>query len=108
VSLSTHVLDASTGTPAEGVTVALEQRTKFGWQAVTEQRTDVDGRVRDLGAPTTGVHRISFDTGRYFAERGVPTFYPQVTISFEVTDPQAHYHVPLLLSAFAYSTYRGS
>jgi 5-hydroxyisourate hydrolase len=108
VSLSTHVLDASTGTPAEGVAVTLEQRTKYGWEEVTEQRTDADGRVRDLGAPTTGVHRISFDTGAYFAERGVSTFYPQVTVSFEVTDPQAHYHVPLLLSAFAYSTYRGS
>jgi 5-hydroxyisourate hydrolase len=108
MSLSTHVLDASTGTPAEDVAVTLEHRTKYGWQQVTEQRTDADGRVRDLGAPTIGVHRISFDTGAYFAERGVPTFYPQVTVSFEVTDPQAHYHVPLLLSAFAYSTYRGS
>jgi 5-hydroxyisourate hydrolase len=108
VSLSTHVLDASTGTPAEGVAVALEQRTKYGWEAVTEQRTDVDGRVRDLGAPTIGVHRITFDTGGYFAQRGVATFYPQVTVSFEVTDPQAHYHVPLLLSPFAFSTYRGS
>lgn len=108
MSLSSHVLDASTGRPAEGVAVALEERTGDGWRAVAEQRTDADGRVRDLGTPATGVHRISFDTGGYFAERGVPTFYPQVTVTFEVTDPQAHYHVPLLLSPFAFSTYRGS
>lgn len=108
MSLSTHVLDAGSGSPAEGVAVALEERDGESWRAVAQQRTDADGRVRDLGAPGIGVHRISFDTGGYFSERGVLTFYPQVTVTFEVTDPQAHYHVPLLLSPFAYSTYRGS
>ena len=108
MSLSTHVLDASRGTPAEGVAVSLDRRIGGDWQRLATARTDQDGRVRDLGAPELGVHRLRFDTGRYFADRGVPTFYPEVTVFFEVVDAGDHHHVPLLLSPFAYSTYRGS
>jgi 5-hydroxyisourate hydrolase len=108
MSLSTHVLDATTGVPAAGVLVTLESRDGGGWSAAAEARTDADGRVRDLGAPGVGVHRISFDTAGYFAARGVASFYPQVSVTFEVVDASAHHHVPLLLSPFAYSTYRGS
>ena len=108
MSLSTHVLDASRGVPAEGVAVSVDHRVGEQWQPVTAGRTDADGRIRDLGTAGVGVHRLRFDTGDYFAARGVPTFYPEVTVCFEVADSAAHYHVPLLLSAYAYSTYRGS
>jgi 5-hydroxyisourate hydrolase len=108
MSLSTHVLDATTGTPARGVAVTLESRIDGVWQQVASGRTDADGRIRELGDPGVGVHRVGFDTGSYFAARGVPTFYPQVSITFEIADGAAHHHVPLLLSPFAFSTYRGS
>jgi 5-hydroxyisourate hydrolase len=103
VSLSTHVLDASLGLPAEGVAVRLEN----GEGVLAEGRTDADGRLGGW-APGAGPHRLVFDTGGYFAARGVRTFYPEVVIGFTVGDPGDHYHVPLLLSPFAYSTYRGS
>jgi 5-hydroxyisourate hydrolase len=100
MSLSTHVLNAVTGQPAEGVSVRLER----AGAVVAEARTDADGRVRDVGDLERGVHRLIFDTAAIFPHG----FYPEVVISFAVTDPSAHHHVPLLLSPFAYSTYRGS
>jgi len=102
MSLSTHVLDAARGAPAEGVPVRLEQ----GGSVLAEAVTDADGRVGDLGPLAVGTHRLVFDTGAWFGD--TPAFYPEVTISFTVTDPDRHHHVPLLLSPFAYSTYRGS
>jgi 5-hydroxyisourate hydrolase len=108
MSLSTHVLDATSGTPARGVAVTLERRAGARWEPAAERRTDADGRIRELGNPAAGVHRITFDTGGYFAGRGVTTFYPEVIVTFEITDAAAHHHVPLLLSPFAFSTYRGS
>jgi 5-hydroxyisourate hydrolase len=104
VSLSTHVLDAATGRPAAGVPVRLER----DGTVLAETVTDADGRVRDLGSLTAGTHRITFDTGAYFTTTGTEGFYPEVTVAFTVTDPEQHHHVPLLLSPFAYSTYRGS
>ncbi|MBW0102858.1 hydroxyisourate hydrolase [Pseudonocardia sp. KRD291] len=104
MTLSTHVLDAVAGRPAAGVAVTLEH----DGAVVATARTDDDGRVRDLGPLGTGTHRITFDTGGFFAETGRQAFYPEVTVAFTVTDPGAHHHVPLLLSPFAYSTYRGS
>ena len=105
MSLSTHVLDAATGRPAAGVRVAVERRTDAGWEPVTERRTDADGRVASLGELAVGVHRLRFDVEGYL---GPDCFYPEVAVSFRVTEPAAHLHVPLLLSPFAYSTYRGS
>ncbi|MFG1701776.1 hydroxyisourate hydrolase [Nonomuraea sp. M3C6] len=99
MSFSTHVLNAVTGLPAAGLRVRLEH----GGQVIAEGRTDDDGRVKGWD-PGAGVHRVVFDTGAYLPE----TFYPEVVITFTVTDPQRHYHVPLLLSPYAYSTYRGS
>ncbi|RVX39415.1 5-hydroxyisourate hydrolase [Nonomuraea polychroma] len=99
MSFSTHVLDAVTGRPAAGVRVRLEHENTI----VAEGRTDDDGRIKGWN-PERGVHRVVFDTGAYLAE----TFYPEVVITFTVTDPAQHYHVPLLLSPYAYSTYRGS
>ena len=109
-TLSTHVLDAVSGLPATGVRVALDRRNGQGWQPLGEAVTDDDGRVRDLapGGLGVGVHRLIFATGEYFAATGQSAFYPEVSVVFEVTDPGRHYHVPLLLSPFAYSTYRGS
>jgi 5-hydroxyisourate hydrolase len=102
MSLSTHVLDAARGRPARGVPVRLERRDGDAWERVAEARTDDDGRVRDLPPPGMGVHRLVFDTA------GLSDFYPEVAVAFTVTDPGEHYHVPLLLSPYAYSTYRGS
>jgi 5-hydroxyisourate hydrolase len=109
-TLSTHVLDAVSGLPAGGVRVALDRRDADGWQPLGEAVTDDDGRVRDLapGGLGAGVHRLVFATGAYFTATGQTGFYPEVPVVFEVTDPGRHYHVPLLLSPFAYSTYRGS
>jgi 5-hydroxyisourate hydrolase len=108
MTVSTHVLDAVTGRPATGVAVLLERRVGDDWQQVSAGATDSDGRIGSLGDVSAGRHRISFETGAYFAAGGVDTFYPQVTVDFDVTDAQQHHHVPLLLSPFAYSTYRGS
>jgi 5-hydroxyisourate hydrolase len=109
MTLSTHVLDASTGRPAAGVGVALERRAADGaWARSQAGATDDDGRLRLPGMISAGVYRITFGSGDYFTARGVPTFYPEVTVTFEVTSDTEHYHVPLLLSPFAYSTYRGS
>lgn len=104
MTLSTHVLDAVSGRPAVGVAVTLEH----AGTVLATARTDDDGRVPDLGPLGTGTHRITFDTGGWFAATGQRGFYPEVSVAFTVTDPDAHHHVPLLLSPFAYSTYRGS
>jgi 5-hydroxyisourate hydrolase len=108
MTVSTHVLDSVTGRPAVGVAVLLERRVGDDWQHVATDTTDADGRIGSLGGSVAGWHRITFDTGAYFAARGVDTFYPQVTVVFDVADAEQHHHVPLLLSPFAYSTYRGS
>jgi 5-hydroxyisourate hydrolase len=105
MTISTHVLDATTGRPAAGVHVTLESRDGASWVPAADGVTDADGRIRELGEPGVGVHRIGFDTGAYF---GGATFYPEVNVVFEIVDAGAHHHVPLLLSPYAYSTYRGS
>ncbi len=108
MSLSTHVLDAISGRPAAGVHVRLFEEVDGDWQATAEGHTDEDGRITRLGTPGTGVKRLWFDVGSYFDTVGVDAFYPEVTVAFRITDGAAHLHVPLLLSPFAYSTYRGS
>ena len=109
MSMSTHVLDAALGRPARDVHVALLRQAADGWTRCAEGRTDADGRLRLVdGDLEAGVHRVEFDTGAYFEATGQAGFYPQVSVTFEVTDGAAHHHVPLLLSPFAYSTYRGS
>jgi 5-hydroxyisourate hydrolase len=109
VSLSAHVLDGTLGRPAADVTVLLQRRGGDGtWTQVATGRTGADGRLDNLGELAAGVHRLTFGTGEYFAARGVGCFYPEVTVTFQVSYPGEHCHVPLLLSPFAYSTYRGS
>ena len=111
-SISTHVLDITRGKPASGVPVTIEKKDiDGGWSKVNEAHTDSDGRVKGLvpeGELATGTYRITFDTGSYFTAQKVEGFYPEATIAFTVRDAEAHYHVPLLLSPFGYSTYRGS
>ncbi|QJY48166.1 hydroxyisourate hydrolase [Pseudonocardia broussonetiae] len=105
MSLSTHVLDAALGRPAAGVAVRLTR----GSALLAEDVTDADGRVGRLAADlAAGAHTLTFDTGGYFAATGQTGFYPEVAVTFTVTDPGEHHHVPLLLSPFAHSTYRGS
>ncbi|MGH3235687.1 MAG: hydroxyisourate hydrolase [Streptosporangiaceae bacterium] len=116
MTLSTHVLDATTGRPAVGVQVRLERGGDGGWTPAVgagQGQTGPDGRLRlsgeeGAGQFEPGVYRITFASGAYFAARGSASFYPEVTITFEMTERDEHYHVPLLLSPFAYSTYRGS
>lgn len=109
-TLSTHVLDAVTGSPAAGVSVRLERRGQQpdgSWADLGTATTDDDGRSREFPELRPGVHRLVFDTAGYSRASGRPCFYPEVAICFEI-DTERHYHVPLLLSPFAYSTYRGS
>lgn len=116
MGISTHVLDVSRGRPAAGVRVVLERRGSDdggdGWRRLGGGTTDDDGRVATLLPATktleTGVHRLTFYLGEWFASRGVEAFYPEAAIVFDVREPEEHHHVPLLLSPFGYSTYRGS
>jgi len=112
--VTTHVLDAARGRPADGVGVRLEAAAEdgrgSGWSLVASARTDGDGRVPALGpaALDPGTYRLVLDTGAYFDRTGTASFYPEVVVVFRVSDAEQHYHVPVLLSPFAYSTYRGS
>ena len=114
-AISTHVLDTSQGRPAAGVAVTLEiarDGDADSWEPHGGGETDADGRVKNLlpaGAALAATrYRLTFDTGAYFAARGVESFYPSVAIVFRVRDASQHHHVPLLLNPFGYSTYRGS
>jgi 5-hydroxyisourate hydrolase len=110
-SISTHVLDITRGRPAQNVPVTLERKDGDAYVRLNAGATDADGRVKELvpeGKLTTGTYRITFDTSAYFGAQGVEGFYPEASIVFTIRDAEAHYHVPLLLSAFGYSTYRGS
>ncbi len=105
MSVSTHVLDAVEGRPAIGIAVRLF----VGEDLVGEGVTDRDGRCRLTEEATRlGAHRLVFTTGPWFTEQGRDTFWPEVVLTFVVREPAEHHHVPLLLSPFAYSTYRGS
>ena len=112
-TVTTHVLDTTSGKPGAGIPVVLERKTHTsGWQAIGEGMTNIDGRLTDVLAATEvflpGHYRLIFEIGPYFLMQNIECFFPQVTISFVVKDVQQHYHVPLLVSPFGYSTYRGS
>ncbi|SFT55557.1 hydroxyisourate hydrolase [Arthrobacter sp. ov118] len=108
--VTTHVLDTGSGKPAAGVAVTLEMLDGDRWVRIATGATDDDGRIKSLGPDklASGTYRLGFDTGAYYGATKTETFFPEVTLTFAVDDSQAHYHVPLLLSPFAYSTYRGS
>lgn len=105
-AVTTHVLDTTRGRPAAGIAVRLSSATS----TLDEKVTDADGRIGRLGPADlpAGEYQLTFETGDYFAAQGVETFHPRVRLDFRIADPAQHYHVPLLLSPFAYSTYRGS
>ena len=109
-AVTTHVLDAGAGRPAAGVAVRLERLAGVACELVAEGRTDADGRASDLGPEVLppGTYRLTFATGEWFAAQDRTTFYPQVVVVFLLGEDRTHHHVPLLLSPFAYSTYRGS
>ena len=107
--ITTHVLDTSRGRPAAGVPVTLERLTGAEWTIAAAGRTDDDGRLIALAGDTApGTYRLVFDTAAYFRSNGVRAFFPEVTVAFEIDDVSRHYHVPVLLSPYGYSTYRGS
>ena len=111
-TITTHVLDTSTGMPAQGVRVSLERVMQHGeGEVIGSGVTDSDGRAKSLLGSRSlaeGVYRLRFDTDAYFARDRRATFFPDVSITFRVGKDAQHYHVPLLLSPFGYSTYRGS
>jgi len=112
-AITTHVLDTAKGRAAGGVRILLEMRGDDGeWQSISRGLTDADGRLRTLlpeGQPlTAGVYRLTFDIGDYFESLGASSFYPEVAVTFETLPGEKHYHVPLLISPFGYSTYRGT
>src|SRR5262249_19893678 len=112
--ITSHVLDIARGKPAAGVRITLARQTEQASGAhhdVASRVTNEDGRDTALlppGPAEPGHYRLTFDVGAYFAARGERSFYPRVTVDFEVASATEHYHVPLLLSPFGYSTYRGS
>lgn len=110
--ITTHVLDTSLGKPAAGIKVSLEALSAGdGWRQVGFGTTDKDGRVREFimdGKLAERRYRLVFDTASYFASRDIEAFFPVVIVVFEIHHPNQHHHIPLLLSPFGYSTYRGS
>ena len=110
--ITTHILDTSLGKPAAGVEVVLESGKDGTWTCIGKGTTNGDGRIGDLLSDDAtlgkGEYRLTFETGAYFSAQGRESFYPGVTVRFQVRDPAQHHHVPLLLNPFGYSTYRGS
>lgn len=112
--LSVHVLDLQTGQPSPGVRVELEQRSGAGWQPLGSAVTDAQGRIRALvpeqrlSSWSAGEYRVVFRTGEFYARQNQSTFFPEIPVVFKVDSASQHYHVPLLLSPYGFSTYRGN
>eukprot|EP00128_Syssomonas_multiformis_P015678 Colp12_sorted_trinity150504_noHs@9119 len=109
--LTTHILDTALGKPAVNVPIRVERLSDGQWTHLSAGTTNSDGRCPGLLTQTTfvkGCYRITFDTDAYFKALGSEGFYPYVQVVFNITDPGQHYHIPLLLSPYGYSTYRGS
>lgn len=111
--LSSHILDINTGRPAEGVKIVLSKQSgKTGWNVIEERMTDGNGRVKDFlekkpGVDNRGVYKLTYYVAPYFESQSQDTFYPFIDVVFEIKDG-SHYHVPITLSPYGYSTYRGS
>ncbi|MFN3736060.1 hydroxyisourate hydrolase [Hydrogenophaga sp.] len=112
--LSVHVLDLQTGQPSPGVRVDLEKRSSSGWQAIGSAVTDEQGRIRalvpqaQLSNWAAGDYRVVFRTGEFYQQQKQATFFPEIPVVFHVDSASQHYHVPLLLSPYGFSTYRGN
>jgi len=111
-AITTHVLDISKGRPADGITAVLEFKTAEGWNELARGSTNTDGRIPDLLPEERkidpGVYRLTFEIQSYAERTQMAGFYPYVPVIFEIKDSEQHYHIPLLLSPFGYSTYRGN
>jgi 5-hydroxyisourate hydrolase len=110
--LSSHILDITTGKPAIGVKITLSKKDKNdNWITIDEKNTDLNGRIKDFlkqdGTNNTGIYKLTFHTSPYFKTLEQKSFYPFIEVVFELVDNE-HYHVPITLSAFGYSTYRGN
>jgi 5-hydroxyisourate hydrolase len=109
--ITTHILDTAKGKPVQGAAIVLYAQENNGWSKIAYGTTNQDGRITDLLAKGTvvqpGIYKMTFATAAYFNSLSVQTFYPYIEIVFEITGPE-HYHIPLLVSPFGYSTYRGS
>lgn len=111
MGLSTHILDTALGRPAANVSLTLSQLAGHTWQAVGSGETDADGRCKTLLGDhplAAATYKIHFATATYFAAQQLSSLYPYVEIVFTITDPSQHHHIPLLLTANGYTTYRGS
>jgi len=110
--ISIHILDTSIGKPGVGMAVVLEESAGKEWRELARSQTDSQGRINRLWPATgelrAGIYRVRYDSKEYFAQRKVKTFYPRIEVTFEITEPGEHHHIPLLLSPFGYTTYRGS
>ncbi|MGS8052334.1 hydroxyisourate hydrolase [Escherichia marmotae] len=109
--LSVHILNQQTGKPAADVTVTLEKKMDNDWLQINTAKTDKDGRIKALWpeqTATTGDYRVIFKTGDYFKQQNLESFFPEIPVEFHINKLNEHYHVPLLLSQYGYSTYRGS
>jgi 5-hydroxyisourate hydrolase len=112
MGISTHILDTTLGRPAVGVPITLALMSHGHWISINDALTDADGRCKYLLPPAEpllpGMYRVHFDTAFYFEQHGIEGLYPYVEIVFVVTEGEQHYHIPLLLTANGYTTYRGS
>lgn len=110
--LSVHVLNLENGLPSPGVNVTLEQHVGQNWQMLSQGVTNEQGRIGELfparQSLKAGEYRVVFKTGEYFKKAGRETFFPEIPVIFEVKNADQHYHIPLLLSPYGFSTYRGS
>ena len=109
--ITTHILDTHRGCPAKDVPIELRRQTPTGFEVIASGRTNDDGRIVGLlekSAFTKGIYQMFFDTKAYHDSLNITGFYPYVEVTFEVSNPEQHHHIPLLLSPFGYSTYRGS
>lgn len=106
--ISTHVLDLNLGQPASNISVQLEKQMGRDWQTLANERTNSDGRVVFQGISESGIYRLNFDIGEYSKKTGLSPFFIHAPVIFEIKDTTRKYHVPLLLSQYGYSTYRGS
>jgi len=112
-AITIHILDTSQGKPGASIPVVLDQKTHAaGWESIAEGITNADGRINDLletdAVIVPGHYRLVFETGPYFLRQDIECFFPQIAINFVIKDAMQHYHIPLLLSPFGYTTYRGS
>ncbi len=110
--ISVHVLNLETGKPSKNVTVVLDKKTSSGWQKLSQKSTDTNGRINDLFPSgikfESGAYMVTFQTDEYFSQQQQKSFFPEVNIVFQVESTGEHYHIPLLLNKYGYSTYRGN